>query len=221
MNLQRKCSSTFFKKGNTPWIKGRKIPQASSAAEVEEARPVLRMGLAEFSLVTKTGLDGSSLSTPDCEGRSGNVRLLRPSAATRLADLKDTSFEGTRLVDNARMISTFNQATEHHRRVSPSCLEHLRIADEVKFRLGVEGDTGVCHMQDYHTPIQAVQGIGDQKTRPEPSSRQRWSRYRSARHANGQHESPDPTDEHEHPPSSQEQHAANIQQSCAAGHPAE
>jgi len=82
MNLQRKCSSTFFKKGNTPWIKGRKIPQVSSAAEVEEARPVLRMGLAEFSLVTKTGLDGSSLSTPDCEGRSGNVRLLRPSAAT-------------------------------------------------------------------------------------------------------------------------------------------
>jgi hypothetical protein len=169
MNLQRKCSSTFFKKGNTPWIKGRKIPQASSAAEVEEARPVLRMGLAEFSLVTKTGLDGSSLSTPDCEGRSGNVRLLRPSAATRLADLKDTSFEGTRLVDNARMISTFNQATEHHRRVSPSCLEHLRIADEVKFRLGVEGDTGVCHMQDYHTPVQAVQVIGDQKTRPGPN----------------------------------------------------
>ena len=138
MNLQRTRFSTFFKKGNTHWIKGRNIPQASSAAEEgEESRRVVRIELAEFSLVTKTSLDGSTLSTPDCEGQSGNVLLLRPSATTRLADLKDTSFEGTRLVDNARMISTFNQATDYHRRVSPSCLEHLRIADEVKFRVRV------------------------------------------------------------------------------------
>ncbi len=135
MHHRKRPAATVFKQGHAPWNKGLTVPKDLSATA--EARPVIRMGLEEFSLVTKTSLDGSSLSTPDCEGRSGNVRLLRPSATTTLADLKDTNFEGTRLIDNDRMIATFNEAPDHHRQASPSCLKpELRIADEAKFGLG-------------------------------------------------------------------------------------
>ena len=41
----------------------------------------------EYYLVTQTSRDGTSRAMPDCEGKSGSVRLLRPTMPST-SDLK-------------------------------------------------------------------------------------------------------------------------------------
>ena len=74
--------------------------------------------------MTQTSRDGTSRAMPDCEGKSGSVRLLRPTMPSP-SDLKKEQVargtEGMRLVDNTKMVEAWNSAYEFHRRDAPQC----------------------------------------------------------------------------------------------------
>ena len=129
-----KKKSHKFKKGNVPWNKGISTHCADSneacvdSSDVSDppstqikANRTVRMTEEEYYLVTNKSRDGTSRTMPDCEGSTsstGSTRLLRP-ARTPSSDLKtdrkaqDT--DGMRLVDNDKMVESWNTAYRLHR----------------------------------------------------------------------------------------------------------
>ena len=102
----------------------------------------------ENYLVTNKSSDGTSRTMPDCEGSSGSTKLLR-SAQTPSSDLKtdrkaqDT--DGMRLVDNDKMVESWNTAYRLHRQESSQCdMPHMVIANERKRGLCWGIDSKVC-----------------------------------------------------------------------------
>ena len=82
-----------FKKGCTPWNKGISLQEDGPSQESQSVklRPTVRINIDEFSLVTKASSSTVSLSTPDCEGISNSVRLLRPMFPLHLKINKEHS----------------------------------------------------------------------------------------------------------------------------------
>ncbi|XP_071117093.1 uncharacterized protein [Haliotis cracherodii] len=139
MKGDRKRIKSQFCKGHTPWNKGLTLEseETESDSTPQIPRTVTRMSAEDFSLVTKSRLDGTGLSTPDCEGISTSVRLLRPTAAS-MQDLKQESskddLEGMRLVDNEKVAEAWNTALRLHRSTSTDCDDpQLQIAKERKW----------------------------------------------------------------------------------------
>lgn len=132
-----KRAPTQFKKGFTPWNKGPSLPSGDPIDDLDqtpECSRTVRMNKEEYYLVTQTSRDGTSRAMPDCEGTSGTVRLLRPSMQSP-ADLKkekdSKDGEGTRLVDNTKMVEAWNTAFELHRQASPDCdVPQMEVANE-------------------------------------------------------------------------------------------
>lgn len=142
MKGDRKKTPTQFKKGCTPWNKGVSL---SSTDPTDDSGPpessrTVRMNKEEYYLVTQISRDGTSRAMPDCEGKSGSVRILRPTMPST-SDLKKEQVtrdtEGMRLVDNTKMVEAWNTAYELHRRDAPQCdVPQLELANEKKW--------GVC-----------------------------------------------------------------------------
>ena len=138
-----KKKSHKFKKGNVPWNKGISTHCADyneacvDSSDVSDptstqikANRTVRMTEEEYYLVTNKSRDGTSRTMPDCGGSTsstGSTRLLRP-ARTPSSDLKtdrkaqDTG--GMRLVDNDKMVESWNTAYRLHRQESSQCELH-------------------------------------------------------------------------------------------------
>ncbi|XP_053398018.1 uncharacterized protein LOC128556551 [Mercenaria mercenaria] len=135
---EKSRKKTHFQKGYTPWNKGLKLPVSSSDDNEPEIQPsTSRMNTDEFSLVTKMSADGSTLTTPDCEGFSRAPRLLRPKPNTD-TDLKSEGknskpCEGMRLVDNEKMTQAFNTAIQGHMNSSECQQPDFEVAREKKW----------------------------------------------------------------------------------------
>ena len=160
-----------FKKGNVPWNKGISTHCADSneacvdssdvsdppSAQIKANRTV-NMTDEEYYLVTNKSRDITSRTMPDCEGSTsstGSTRLLRP-AQTPSSDLKtdrkaqDT--DGMRLVDNDKMVKSWNTAYGlHWQESSQFDIPHMVIANERKWgvywRLTLR-----CVNCEFHTP---------------------------------------------------------------------
>ena len=142
MKGDRKKTPTQFKKGCTAWNKGVSLSSTEPAdgPGTPESSRTVRMNNDEYYLVTQTSRDGTSRAMPDCEGKSGSVRLLRPTMPST-SDLKKEQIardtEGMRLVDNTKMVEAWNTAYELHRRDAPQCdVPQMELANEKKW--------GVC-----------------------------------------------------------------------------
>jgi hypothetical protein len=105
-----------------------------------------RMDAGHFSLVTTPSADGEVFTAPDCEGTTGDIRLLRPRPAetishqTRTETRQKSTFtthHGTRMVDNDQMLRMFNESSELHSKHNPDCrVPKFAIQDEKKWGLG-------------------------------------------------------------------------------------
>ena len=139
MKGDHKRSKTNFKKGHAAWNKGLTLQSddSTSVSSHQEPKTVIRMSAEEFSLVTSSRLNSTELSTPDCQGKSQSVRLLRPLRPSG-PDLKQTSkkdeLEGMRLVDNGKMTEAWNEAFQQHHLASADCvIPELQINNERKW----------------------------------------------------------------------------------------
>ena len=185
-----KKKSHKFKKGNVPWNKGISTHCADSneacvdSSDVSDppstqikANRTVRMTEEEYYLVTNKSRDGTSRTMPDCEGSTsstGSTRLLRP-ARTPSSDLKtdrkaqDT--DGMRLVDNDKMVESWNTAYRLHRQESSQCdMPHMVIANERKWgvcwRLTLR-----CVNCEFHTPeFKLYREIISNKPGPNPGA---------------------------------------------------
>ena len=131
-----------FKKGCTPWNKGISLQEDGPSQESQSVklRPTVRINIDEFSLVTKASSSTVSLSTPDCEGISNSVRLLRPIVPIASENKQRTQCKdkgGMRIIDNDRMAETWNSAFRDHSIASAECqVPDIQILKESKW--------GVC-----------------------------------------------------------------------------
>ena len=89
----RKRAGALFTAGHVPWNKGLKFDCTNSAGPAQ-LPSTSRLTTEDFQLVSRTGIDGATLATPDCDCRSSNVRLLRPKpeASVNLKEKVRTSF---------------------------------------------------------------------------------------------------------------------------------
>ena len=141
--------TTMFKKNNIPWNKGLKTSsqednqqsfQSLSATQIQEPS-TSRMTEEEFAMVCTTDVTGDCLSTPDCDGKSGHVRLLRPKKVQSPSlERDDRKCSGMRLVDFEKVSEAFNDAFCLHMSDSEtenSCsLPNFIVGDEKKVGLG-------------------------------------------------------------------------------------
>ena len=79
---QSKETPTQLKKVCKPWNKGVSLSSAEPTddADSPESSRIVRMNKDEYYLVAQISRDGTSRAMPDFEGKSGSVRLLRPTA---------------------------------------------------------------------------------------------------------------------------------------------
>ncbi|XP_046376194.2 uncharacterized protein LOC124148945 [Haliotis rufescens] len=161
---------------NTPWNKGLTLEseESESASPPKILRTVTRMSAEDFSLVTKSRLDGTGLSTPDCDVNSTSVQLLRPTAATK-QDLKQESskddLEGMPLADNVNMAVAWNIALQLHCLTSTDCDDpQLQIAKERKWGACLKL-TQKCVMCDFIAPeMKLYKEIKTGKPGPNPAA---------------------------------------------------
>ncbi len=139
MSARQRRQPTQFKKGHSPWNRGltSKCEDSTGSSEQDKPRTVSRMDAEEFSLVTSSTAGGTVLTTPDCDGKSSSVLLLRPRTPSKQSPKEQShneSLEGMRLYDSGKMIDGVNAASSEHRLTSPSCDElHLKMANEIKW----------------------------------------------------------------------------------------
>ena len=139
-----------------------------------KANRTVRMTDKEYYMVTNKSRDGTSRTMPDCEGSTSSTRLLR-LARTPSSDLKtDRKAQGTdgmRLVDNDKMVESWNTAYRLHRQESSQCdMPHMVIANERKWgvccRLTLR-----CVICEFHTPeFKLYREIISNKPGPNPGS---------------------------------------------------
>lgn len=136
----------MFQKKHIPWNKGLhycadETPQPSTStmvADDNQQPSTSRMTPEEYSLVCKSTDDPGQLSTPDCEGKSGNIRVLRPSkphtSALKEEDIK--AWSGMRLVHGEKMLQACNEAFQLHTTGSVDCKQpNFTVAEETKVGL--------------------------------------------------------------------------------------
>ncbi len=133
---------TQFKKGHTPWNKGITLSDEHGSPQLQSvtAQRVVRMNADEFHLVTKSSPSSETIATPDCEGTSKSLRLLRPITGTTASKSKPTTHsehkEGMRIIDSKRMVEVWNTAFTCHSKASPGCNQpEINILKEVKWGL--------------------------------------------------------------------------------------
>ena len=78
----------------------------------------------EKYLVTNKSSDGTPRTMPDCEGSPGSTRLLQPErtpSSDLKTDRKAQDNDGMRLVDNDKLVESWNTAYRLHRQDSLQC----------------------------------------------------------------------------------------------------
>jgi hypothetical protein len=159
----RKQKLTQFQCGISPHNKGASNNASDTCAESEQdsscksSGTTNRMDASQFSLVTTRAADQSTLTAPDCDGRPGNVRLLRPRPQpANLKHRESTStndlVKGTRMIDNEQMMKMWNDSMQLHSSQSEDCgVPKLIIAHDKKWGLGWKY-TLKCVKCDFRSP---------------------------------------------------------------------
>ena len=175
MRGDKKRRTQGFQKGNIPWNQGLTFDsdEGSDLQQQTQPKPVIRMSAEQFELVARSRSDDSLLPTPDCEGISSSVRLLRPLPADRSKSQDGSSqvSEGMRLVDSEEMAKCWNESIRLHHSTSPDCANpNLVIHRERKW--GVCWKVVLkCTACDFETPeMKLYKEVKQDKPGPNPAA---------------------------------------------------
>ena len=91
MKGERKRRKSQFQKGHIPWNQGISLPQTDSNQDAEPTTTIqtVRMSKEEFYLVVRQPMM-EDRRMPDCEGMTGEARLLRPATTSHLDKTEPT-----------------------------------------------------------------------------------------------------------------------------------
>ena len=117
----KKSKKSHFAKGYTPWNKGCEV----SWDTTKEVSTFERMESKEYELVVKPRMDGTLLTTPDCDGNSGPMCVLRPRKTVTeelKLETKNNLIPGMSTIDNEELMTMINSAIHlHASEISSSC----------------------------------------------------------------------------------------------------
>ena len=131
--------SSQFSKDYTPWNKGIEVPWENSKRE----KSYTRMESQEYNLVVKSKMGGQLLSTPDCDGNSGSMCVLRPKDEP-VEEIKPeikNLFTGMSYIDNEELMTMMNNAIHLH---AASAESTSRSCDMPHFQYYTLKKWGVC-----------------------------------------------------------------------------
>ena len=84
-----------------------------------------RLSSDRYSMVTKTGMDGKTVTVPDCDGNTGTAKILQPKSSvcdTNLKEMKkEDELKGMRLLDNEELMKMMNDVYKFHREEAEDC----------------------------------------------------------------------------------------------------
>ncbi|CAC5419614.1 unnamed protein product [Mytilus coruscus] len=120
LSNRKQPKKSAFTKGYTPWNKGTEVSWNTAKTNTTYER----MESNEYDLVVKPRMDGILLTTPDCEGNSRPMCILRPKKTPTVdlkTEIKNNSFDGMSIVDNEKLITMMNSAVHLHAIKSEPC----------------------------------------------------------------------------------------------------